>query len=452
MASLTEKNILIAKNRPALIGPAAMELSRTGKFAVRLSVISILFLSQIAYNIGEFPVSTDLVFYLFFSMYLLFIGCVSFRFFPLMLFLCTAALGCFRIPFVDSLTSWTSLLLLTALYAPYTFRLSGRPGIDAVQRFVQQTFISAATVLGLISCVQIILVNSGISELTNIHYLLPEQIRSAGTYTYVREAGIIKANGFFLKESADLSVVMALAIIAEYFGRARWSVLGILTSGLICSFSGSGLLAMAAGFLLPTSISRIPVTIAASTGIVLFTILLYSANLPGLEIWLDRLSEFAVPGTSSYTRFIAPFDMVERVFDQGGGSPWLGAGAGSYLRDMVKTGYNIDAATWAKLIYEYGILGFVLVSSLMLYRLFSSNLRLEICYFLFVTWMVSANVLKPEIVFLVWMMTLVTKRTEGRASSNISSNVSRLERHPVLPLGVNRSRRSRLWGTEWRMS
>ena len=422
MTSLTENGAFTQVGRNP-VPPTNMELSRTGRFAVRLSVFSILFLSQIALNIGEFPVSTDLVCYSLFSIYLLFTGYASLSFFPVMLFLCTTALGCLRMPFVDSLTSWTSLLLLIALYAPYSFRLRNRAGIEAVQQFVQQTYIAAATVLGVISVVQIVLVNSGVSELTNIHFILPEGFESAGTYTYSREeGGIIKANGFFLRESSTLSIVMALAIMAEYYGRARWFVLGILAGGLVCSFSGSGILAIAAGFLLPRSISRIPVFIAATAGLIAIVFVLYTANIPGLGIWFDKLAEFTIPGSSSYIRFVAPIDMVERGFNQGGLFPWLGAGAGSYLREtsLLRTVYAIDDATWAKLIYEYGVLGFVLVSSIMLVRLYASALRVEICHFFLVIWMVSGLVLKSDIVFLVWLMTLVPKWTRDQAKPRIS--------------------------------
>src|SRR6202022_838159 len=100
--------------------------------------------------------------------------------------------------------------------------------------------------------VQIVLVNIvGISELTNVYFILPEGIRGAGTYTFLREGGgFVKANGFFLRESAVLSVVPALALIIEYFTRARWRIPAIRAAGLFCSFSGSGVFAIALGFLL----------------------------------------------------------------------------------------------------------------------------------------------------------------------------------------------------------
>jgi hypothetical protein len=415
MTTLTQNGAL-TKARRKLITPADAELTRTGRFAVRVSIVSVLFLSQIAFNIGEFPVSTDFVCYALFSMYLLVTGHASLSFVSLMSLFCMAVLACFRIPFVDSLTSWTSLLLLLVLYAPYPFRIKSRPRLESVQQYIQNTFVSAAMVIGLVAFVQIILVNVGVSSLTNIHFVLPEQLRSAGIYTYTREGGgLIKANGFFLRESATLSLVMALAILAEYYGRTRWYVLGILAGGLLCSFSGSGILALAAGFLLPRSVSRIPVFIATAVGLIAIIFALQAANIPGLGIWFDRLTEFTNPGTSGYARFVAPMEMVAHSFDKGGFYPWLGSGAGSFFRDrgLIRTTYEISDPTWAKLIYEYGVLGFAFISSIVVVRLYSSNLRIEISnYFLFV-WISTGVVLDADIILTVWLMTLVPKSVRG---------------------------------------
>ena len=72
-----------------------------------------------------------------------------------------------------------------------------------LQEYIQDTFVSAATVIGVVAMVQIVLVNAVKTPLlTNIHFVLPDAIRSAGNYAYTREGtGLIKANGFFLSGS-----------------------------------------------------------------------------------------------------------------------------------------------------------------------------------------------------------------------------------------------------------
>ena len=57
---------------PALESGPIAELTSKGKLGTRLSMVSLLFLSQVvAYNIGDFPVSLDFVCYALFALYLL---------------------------------------------------------------------------------------------------------------------------------------------------------------------------------------------------------------------------------------------------------------------------------------------------------------------------------------------------------------------------------------------
>jgi hypothetical protein len=386
------------------------ELTPKGKLGIRFSIISTLFLSQIAYNVGEFPFSVDFFCYALFAAYLLVSRHLALDFRSLLLVITGAALAAFRIPFASPYTSWTSLLLLLALYVPFAFRLSNRQDLQPVQEYIEDTFISIAIVISLIALVQLVLVNATKSPLLmNIHFVLPEAIRSAGSYAYTREGtGLIKANGYFLRESATLSLVMAQALILEYYGRSRWRVLGILAVGLITSFSGSGILALIAGFVLPRSIGRTPVFIATLAGVIGVLFVLYSADVPFLNSYFARFDEFTTPNTSGYARFIAPFEMTSRGFQEFT-STWLGNGAGTYLREagLLKVKYEVNDPTWAKLLYEYGVLGSMLVSSIFIIRLYSSALRVEACNFFLFSWLISGLLLKPEFVLLVWLLTLV---------------------------------------------
>ncbi|MBR0697932.1 hypothetical protein [Bradyrhizobium lablabi] len=385
------------------------ELSKSGRFAIWASIISVLFLSQIAYNINAFPASTDLICYAAVTAYLLISGFASIGFLSLSLFIVALVFACFGTATATSSTSWTSLMLLFVLYAPFAIRLKGDP--QAVHEYILAAYVSAATVIAGIAVVQIVLVNATKSSLlTNIYFSLPEVIRGAGRYTFVREGGgIIKANGFFLRESADLSLVVALALVIEFGSRARLRTMGVLAAGLLCSLSGTGLLAITAGLLLPRSLVRIPLFVVYLVALILALYLLYSLNIPGLDLWFDRLSEFQTPNTSAYARFVAPMEMVGHSFDNGPLATWFGNGAGSYLRDiqLYRVTYEVNDPTWAKLTYEYGLLGFVLIAAILLHRLHSSRLRVEICNLLVFSWISVGVVLKPSFALLVWLLTLV---------------------------------------------
>jgi hypothetical protein len=202
-----------------------------------------------------------------------------------------------------------------------------------------------------------------------------------------------------------------LALVIEYGTRARLRTMGILAAGLLCSLSGSGLLAIAAGLLLPRSLARIPLFVVYFVGLILALLLLYNLNIPGLGLWFDRLSEFQIPNTSAYARFVAPMEMITHSFDDGMITTWLGNGAGSYLRDVkqLRMAYEVNDPTWAKLTYEYGVLGFGLIAVILVQRLYSSRLRVEICNYLLFSWLSIGVVLKPSFALIVWVLTLVGK-------------------------------------------
>jgi hypothetical protein len=394
------------------------EITPTGKFVVWAAILSILFFSQIAYNVGDFPASTDLFCYATFALYLLTSGHASLHVPALILFLTATAFACLGMTFAAYAVSWTSLLLLLALYLPFAVRLKAAPDLAAIHQYIQFAYVSAATVIACIAVAQIVLVNVfGASYLANVYFILPDGIRGAGTYTFLREeAGIVKANGFFLRESADLSIMTALAIIIEYFTRARWRVLAILAAGMLSSFSGSGILALVVGFLIPRSLNRVPLFVLSAIVVIPVFFLMYNSDIPGLTLFFDRLSEFNTPGTSGYARFVAPLEMVQTDLDKGGTAMWLGNGAGSFLRStsLLRLRYEVNDPTWAKLIYEYGLVGFTLILALFSVRLYSSALRPEICNFILFAWLSTGLVLKPYFALVVWLLTLVPQAYHRR--------------------------------------
>jgi hypothetical protein len=394
------------------------ELSSTAKFLVWSSVISVLFLSQIAYNIGDFPLALDLVSYALFTAYLLFSGYAALSVPSLFIYVSAVALAALRMPFATSVTSWSSFALLCVLYAPFSFRLVRRSDLQPVVDYVMQAYVLAASAIAATAVVQIVAVNIlKLDVLTNIYFVLPKEIRGGGFYTFFRESGgLVKANGFFLRESADLSLVTGLALLIEYRAGKRLTVLGLLAAGMLCSLSGSGLVAVLAGLLLPKTVARIPAFVASAVGMLLLLVTLYGLELPFLAPWFDRFSEFGKTGTSAYARFVAPMEMVQNGFNSGMPTTWLGNGAGTFFRDLAIARFRYEVAdpTWAKVTYEYGLCGLVLLLILVIIRLYSSSLRIEACHFLLVSWISFSFLLKPGYCLLIWLLTLVP--TTGRIS------------------------------------
>jgi hypothetical protein len=390
-----------------------VELSSSGKFLIGFSIVSVLFLGQIAYNIGEFPLASDLIAYALTASYLLASGYAAVSVPSFFIYICAVAVAAFRIPFATSTTSWSSFLLLCVLYAPFSFRLVKRAEIEAILEYIIKVYVLAAAVIAAVALIQLVLVNFlKLSALTNIYFVLPQAIRGAGHYTFLREGGgLIKPNGFFLRESADLSLVTGLAFLIEYHSKRRLIYLGLLAAAVLVSLSGSGIIAIIAGFLLPRTWSRAPLFVAYFAAFVLIIYVLYSLDDPFLNLWFGRFSEFSNPNTSGYARFVAPWEMVQNSFDRDLLATWLGNGAGSFFRDLALQRFTYEVAdpTWAKITYEYGLLGFVLFFALVMIRLYSSSLRVEACHFLMLSWIGFSFLLKPGYVLLIWLLTLIPK-------------------------------------------
>jgi hypothetical protein len=401
-----------------------VELNSTAKLLVWLSVISTLFLGQIAYNIGEFPLASDLIFYALITLYLLPSGYAALSVPSFYVYISVVAIAAFRIPFAISTTSWSSLLLLCALYAPFSVRLVKRPDIEPVLDYVTKVYILAASVIAAVAIVQLVLVNFlKLDALTNIYFVLPEAIRGAGHYTFLREGGgLVKPNGFFLRESADLSLVTSLAFLIEYHSKRRLTYLGLLAAAVLASLSGSGIVALIAGLLLPRTWSRAPLFVIYFGAFALTIYVLYSLDDPFLDLWFGRFSEFSNPGTSGYARFVAPWEMIQHSFSNGLLTTWLGNGAGSFFRDLSagRFVYEVADPTWAKVTYEYGLIGLLLFLALVITRLYSSSLRTEACHFLLVSWFSFSFLLKPGYCSLIWLLTLVPTHIEftGRNARN----------------------------------
>jgi len=407
---------------PTAAFASEVELSSTGKILVWFSIISVLFLGQIAYNIGEFPVASDLIAYALITSYLLISGHASLSVLSLFIYIIAVVVAAFRVPFATSSTSWSSFFLLCVLYAPILFRPLQRADTEPVFEYIVGVYVKAASAIAAVAMVQLVLVNALKSEaLVNIYFVLPQAIRGAGHYTFLREAGgLIKPNGFFLRESADLSLVTGLAFVIEFHTKRRLAYLVLLAAAVLASLSGSGIMALVAGFLFPKTWSRTPMFVASSAAFILLIFVLYSLDDPFLNLWFGRFSEFNNPNTSAYARFVAPWEMLQTSFDRGWLTTWLGNGAGSFFRDLnlARFKYEVADPTWAKATYEYGGVGLILFSVFVMVRLYSSSLKIEACHFLMVSWIAFSFLLKPGYALLIWLLTLIPKGSPSRRNSS----------------------------------
>lgn len=389
-------------------------LLRSEKILIWSAMIAVLFLTQFAINIDEFPFASDLLVYMLFAVYLVETGQAAWSPESLAIWVLIAILGGFGIWLSPGPVSGSSLLLLLVLYLPFSIQFRFSERMRFVQYYIVDVFIFLVAIVSVIACLQFVLVNfAGLDILTNISLIIPDEIHSAGLYTYIREeGGVVKANGYFLKEASSLSFMTAVALVLEYFFRARKNLLLILAAGLLASVSGTGFLIIAAAFILPTSKKSIPgFLLMLAAGLL---VIKFSGDIAEPNMWLDRLSEFQTEGTSGYSRFVAPIEMVERGFENGFLETLFGNGSGSYHRalNLLDLKYEISDPTLAKLLYEYGVVGTILITLLVIKRIYSGILPLGFGNCILYAWLIAGgSVLKPDIVLLMWMFSIISPTT-----------------------------------------
>lgn len=168
-------------------------------------------------------------------------------------------------------------------------------------------------------------------------------------------AGYLKSNGFFMAEPSFLVQYLALGLVLEITGRARARRLAIYVAGIFVTFSGTGLMML--GAVLPWLLVR-----QSGFASLLYLILgivgvMAAAEVAGYNLIADRATEFSQPGTSGYARFVSPFIYIgEWIFDDPV-TLLLGRGPGSVNEYLDLLSYEAFDPSWAKIIYEYGLLG-----------------------------------------------------------------------------------------------
>jgi hypothetical protein len=131
-------------------------------------------------------------------------------------------------------------------------------------------------------------------------------------------------------------------------------------------------------------------------GAVVFWLLGDALNL---SFTLGRVSEFNSTYSSGYMRYVAPFRLVSELIDSSWWAPFLGHGPGTIFRTLRE--YEFHDPTWAKLVFEYGFVGFASFVALYLSMLRRGEAALQARATLFWGWLLlGGHLLSPEQNFL----------------------------------------------------
>jgi hypothetical protein len=317
--------------------------------------------------------------------------------------------------------SSSSLLLILCLLLPYAF--SFRAG--AIQhRTALACYNALAIMLSILAIAQFsaqfIL---GRSIAFWLDYNIPDTILLKG-FNNLNEleygSDIIKSNGVFLLEPSSLSQTVCLAIIIElaYF-RRLWAI--ILYSGAeVVSYSGTGVLMLL--LVAPILIWRYGWKAIVVLPVYVLIGFLFFEELR-LDVFLTRTSEFEATNTSGYGRFLGIFRLLTDYVWSEAGTTFFGRGPGSVTENALNVDYGTHDPSWGKIMYEYGVLGFLCYFSFFLACVWRARVdvvvKLAITFqFLFLGGLAGDPGAHAQIVaLLIWPHGIQPREVTGRAPS-----------------------------------
>ncbi len=378
------------------VAPRARALLRSSLVFVLLSAT---ILERFGFSSGAASINLALVAGYAFVAAAAIAGALSLSFERCLLFGLCLSVALTSLLFNESASSPTSLLYIAAMYLPFTLVL--KPGSLAADdaSWVMQKFLDLALFCALAGIAQF-----AAQAVVHADWLfdftpyIPPKLRALGTFNTVIPMGSFnKSNGFFFREPSGFSYLMALGVIAEGFGQRRRGRMACLGLALLLTYSGTGILALLLGLLHPLgpkTLLRLGTLLVV--GAVVFWLLGDALNL---SFTLGRVNEFNSTYSSGYMRYVAPFRLVSELIDSSWWAPFVGHGPGTIFRTVRE--YEFHDPTWAKLVFEYGFIGFASFVALYLSMLRRGDGALQARAALFWGWLLlGGHLLSPEQNFL----------------------------------------------------
>jgi hypothetical protein len=305
----------------------------------------------------------------------------------------------FEMSLVHRHSSMFSLVYVALIY----MTLTATTKIDEpALRRIWRTFIGLACVGAILGALQI-----AVQTVAGGYYLdpvqdLPDQLQLQGySITYPIMRGVLptlKANGMLFVEPSAFSQFLALALLGELWLYRRLKVMALLCLGLVLSFSGTGLMMVAAGIAFgarPRAMLALAVVGAVVAGI------LFATGYG--EAFTSRVGEIRRPGTSGYERFVAPFAAMSLPFEDSVEAVLWGYGAGR-VEDL-DTEYAANYSPVPKVFLEYGLVGFFAFALLWATMFRRLALQRPIVGAMFVMYFLAAgSLLQPYTVFSLWAL------------------------------------------------
>jgi hypothetical protein len=301
--------------------------------------------------------------------------------------------------------SLSSLLLLLIVQFPFVLRF--RLGVFPYDRVVK-LLADVAFLFAVFSITQMLIQFTLGKEIAYaIDYNIPEAISIIGFDFLVPlywSSPVYKSNGFLLAEPSLLSQLIAIGIAAELLTQARLHRLVFLGGGLLCSYSGTGMMMLA--LFLPVYILRYRRFDLVLLGLCLLPLLLMLQDILQLDAITRRINEFSSTESSGFARFLSSFYTLSEFVFADIATTLFGKGPGTVQEFWPYLTYEAFDPTWGKLIYEYGLVGAVLYiiffyeSVLKIRR--PLTFPLVFTYFFLGGYLLNAFIVSQMLVLLAW--------------------------------------------------
>lgn len=187
--------------------------------------------------------------------------------------------------------------------------------------------------------------------------LIPDYVRNKNDMNTVIIIGdLIKSNGFFLLEPSIFSQWMALGLLFNNTIAGSFFITYLYLAGLAVSFSGTGIIMVLFTLLGSLYMLTVRQTLSLIAGLFLFLVFSFYTKE---TLLLSRLEEFkggeGVRTTSAAMRFLTPRITVAEGLSTSMPRFFFGNGPGTI--NKVAKDYEGHDPAWAKLLFEYGVVG-----------------------------------------------------------------------------------------------
>jgi hypothetical protein len=191
--------------------------------------------------------------------------------------------------------------------------------------------------------------------------MIPEIFFNGNSHTIhpIEGSSLLKSNGIFMREPSDLTQITAVGILIEVMEFRRPLYLLVMMLGFLLAYSGAGLVTLL--IFLPLASFRHSRVALSVLFLGMLALGLFATGMIDFSAFLSRSAEFKDTGASGFGRFVGPFWLAAKFFEDAPLQALL-LGSGPGTKDQLNDIWYHAASGWLKQLYEYGIIGsFILI-------------------------------------------------------------------------------------------